>query len=156
MAKKTVTPEIDENLINGLEVIVDILPRGKRPATTKNGAPHPLAGQPYVGVLQRDVSTAFFSLMAKIGHPLAETKNDNCSYDRPCGGCRRDVWQTHTDEAERRGLLVRVPRGKSMRNDKGEMERVGWVTFYRPGEFKGGASVEATVDTVLARIGVKV
>lgn len=140
MAKKLVMPEVDEKLVKGFGLIVDMLPRGNR----KDGSP-------YTGVLQRDVATTFYAFMAKQGHPLAEAKNEDCSFDKPCGACRRDVLQVTAEAAENAGLVVKIPRAKTVEIN-GKMERRSWVTYYRPGEVKAAKDLDKIAEAVLARL----
>jgi len=139
MARKQI--EIDESLVKAIGIIVDQLPRNVNKATNV----------PYKGVLAQEVATTFYALLLKRKHELANERNDKCKFDRPCNSCRRCVLAAHSAEAEKRGLVIRVPRGKD-KTVNGKITRVTWVTYYRPGEITLGQDVSALADKVLAML----
>lgn len=137
-------PGVDEGLVKALVTIVDLLPRGFR-----KDADGKLTDIPYTGVLARDVATVFYDVMAKREHALADVKNENCSFDVPCGKCRRDVLQVTSDSAESKGLVVRIGRSKEVTQKNGKQGRFNWVTYYRPGELKGSKNLQDVAAKVL-------
>lgn len=144
MASKTSKITLDETLVKAMGMIVDVLPRNMN----KKAQP-PVE---FKGVLQQEVAATFYALLVKREHPLANEKNDTCSYDHPCNACRRCVLETHSKEAESRGLIVKVPRGKDV-TINGRIQRKTWVTYYRPGEITMAQDLSQVADKVLAMLG---
>lgn len=139
--------EIDESLVKAVGMIVDMLPRN----VNKKATEHDKVQVLYKGVLQQEVATTFYALLTKRQHPLAAVKNDDCSFDRPCGNCRRCVLEAHSNLAEKEGLIVKVPRGKFVTKDNKQV-RVTWVTYYRPGEITLSEDLTKVADAVLAKL----
>ncbi len=136
-------PAVNAWLVKALGQVVAMLPRGTNPATKEQ----------YRGVLQRDVATAFYAVMRKHEVPLADVVNEDCTYEKPCGKCRRCVLQVTSEAAEAEGTVVRVPRGKDVRNEKtGRIERRTWVTYYSPGEIKTSKSFDEIAEKVIAAL----
>jgi len=147
MATRKREVEIDESLVKAVAAIVDMLPRNLNKKATENDKTEVL----YKGVLQQEVATVFYGLIAKRKHPLADEKNEKCSFDTPCGNCRRDVLEAHSKEAEGKGLIIKIPRGKN-KMVNGHMVRSTWVTYYRPGEITVSQDHGKIIDDVLAML----
>jgi hypothetical protein len=114
-----------QDLVRALALIVDMLPRGINKKT----------GKEYVGLRQDrcKLTELFFAHMLQHKHPLASTRNEDCSHEKPCNSCRRCVYESAINQAHEQGLIVRQPRGFNI-NDKGRMMRVSYIMVYRPGE----------------------
>ena len=147
MATRKKEVEVDESLVKAVAMIVDMLPRNQNKKASANDHTVVL----YKGVLQQEVATTFYALLAKRAHPLANVKDENCSYDRPCGACRRCVLEAHSKIAEDSGAIVKVPRGKFVTRDNKQV-RVTWVTYYRPGEITLSEDLSKVADMVLAKL----
>jgi hypothetical protein len=151
---------IDEALVKALAAIVDLLPRGMRPVKGADGKPQRnAAGKivdstiPYTGVRDYAVATAFYSILVKRGHALATVKNEACGHGHYCGKCRLDVLVAHSDEAQKRGLLVRTGiAGRLVAGADGRMtQKSGMVLYFRPGEsLTSSVNYDEITEKVLA------
>lgn len=110
---KAVAIKIEEYLVKALGVAVEKLPRGMN---VKAGE-----GVRFKGVLGMAVEAVFVHILINKGHELALVENKECSEERPCMGCRKDVFRAHVKAACDAGLVVMV---------KG----VKWDTFYAQSE----------------------
>jgi hypothetical protein len=118
------TVKCDRFCVDALVTIVDELPR--KEGTTKYGTP-------YSGLFGRDVATAFYAVLQDVDHPM-KTKVENCSYERPCGKCRRCALQAASDAAEGEGKIVRQLASKTGTDARGRKTKNTWTMYYRPGE----------------------
>jgi len=125
------TVKCDRFCVDALVALVDELPR--KEGTTRYGTP-------YAGLFAKDVATAFYAVLNDIDHPM-KAKNEACSYDRPCGKCRRCALQAASDTAETEGKIVKQIASKSGTDARGRKTRNTWTMYYRPGEATGRAAM---------------
>lgn len=116
--------KVDRFCIDALVAIVEELPR--KEGVTKYGTP-------FSGLFGRDVATAFYAVLADVDHPM-QAKVEACSYDRPCGKCRRCALQGASDIAEAEGKIVRQVASKTGTDARGRKTKNTWIMYYRPGE----------------------
>lgn len=116
--------KVDRFCVDALVTLVDELPR--KEGVTKYGTP-------YSGLFGRDVATAFYAVLADVGHPM-KAKNEACSFERPCGKCRRCALQGASNIAEAEGKITRQLASKTGTDARGRKTKNTWFMYYRPGE----------------------
>lgn len=119
MAKKKGVVVTNE-LVLGLAKVVELLPRNMN-----NKANPP---EPFKGVIQPAVEPTFYNVMKIQKHDLAEVDNADCTIENRCGECRRDMLVACAEEAQKRGLLVRIHRAK-------------WDVYFTPAEMRSPHAV---------------
>ena len=66
----------------------------------------------------------------------AKKQNADCKSEEPSGKCRKCLLAIHSEEAQKRGLIVWVPKSKEIQDGR-RWRRVSYGRYYRPGEISG-------------------
>jgi hypothetical protein len=149
-------PAVKDTAVQALIMLVDLLPRGARPAKQKDGTPHPMAGVPYTGVLANIVATNFYNWLsdpdnAGVYSTAESSENKDCDFYAPCGHCHRCVLEVVSDAAQATGKVIKIPRTVKKTVD-GRIKEIPMVTYYREGEVaKTGANLDVLAQ-VKARL----
>ena len=112
--------EVTEEHIQAAVKIVSELPRGLDSS-----------GKPYRGVFHDAARTAFYREFKDL------IVNPNCTFDKPCGSCKRDVFQQSTRIAEERRLIVSKgwrPKLETGSDGRLVLSKRGYRKYYRPDE----------------------
>jgi hypothetical protein len=124
-----------EEHIQAVVKIVSELPRGIDSS-----------GKPYRGVFYNEVRTAFYQKFKNL------IVNPNCNFDKPCGTCKRDMFEEATRIAEERRLIVSKvwsPKFKTDSDDRLMLDKRGYKKYYRPDELP---KEDIDYDQILARL----
>lgn len=115
----------------------------------------------HAGVFDYQVATLFYKTISKHKlHPLAEVKNDDCSWQNPCGKCRYDVLIAASEKAQALGKIVRIPP-KTVEEDrtdgKGRTRKVkvvkGNARYYMAGQVPaGGHNYDELADKIASML----
>jgi hypothetical protein len=130
--------EVTEEYIQAIVKIVSDLPRGLDPS-----------GKPYVGVFYNEVRAAFYRIFKNL------TVNPNCSFEKPCGPCKRDMFQEATRIAEERRVIVSKvwgPRFRKGSDGKLMLYKRGYKKYYRPDELQKQNFYSDLADQILTKL----
>lgn len=131
--------EITEGQIQAIIQIVSVFPRKLNPA-----------GTPYRGIFYNQLRTAFYERFPDIA------VNPDCNYEKPCGSCKREIFEKAATIAEERRLIaskVWPPKFKKDADGKLTLWKQGYKKYYRPDEIRKGPEYDLeSLDRILSKL----
>jgi hypothetical protein len=131
--------EITEDQIQAIAQIVSEFPRELDPS-----------GKPYKGVFHNELRTVFYKSFRDIA------VNPRCSFDKPCGSCKREIFEKAAEIAEERRLISSKawpPKSKKDAGGKLVLWKHGYKKYYRPDEIRKGSAYDPeSLDRILSKL----
>ena len=140
--------KVPQAVVDTLVLVVQTHPRDE--VKDKPGTYHK-------SIFDYEAATGFYTAINEPEklHPLADVKNDDCSWEHPCGKCRFDLLINASYLAQEAGRIVRIPPKvveEEKTDSKGRTRKIrvvkGHARYYLAGEVPQSTDYKALAKKI--------